>query len=507
VSSVNAFLARFWARQPVSATFAGVHEHDQRLPDWSPAGLEALDDELRWDGGEAGVDAELARAVSEVQRAELATAHGVRGNPALWTGEAVFGVVSLLLRDSAPDALPARLDAIPAFLSDAREVLGARPVPESWVRRAMRDCAGGDALLARVQGAEVARRALARHAEWLGAVAQSPDDAGSCSTDFHDLLLARGHFCTRPRADLLAEARDALGVERARLDEMARAEGGSWPEVQARIAADHPAPDDYLAAFARTWDACRARAEACDAVTWPDGWPLRYTTYPDWAQDAAPLLYFLHYRSPAPFEPYTTYDYLVPARPDLRVWNHAAIKLNHVVHHGAVGHHVQNWHAYRQTRSRIGQVAAVDCASRIATFQGGTMAEGWACYATALMDELGFLTPLERVSEQHSRVRFLVRAVTDLAFHERSMSFDDGVRLWTEQASVSEDVGRAEMAKCAMFPGTAVMYWLGTQGILDLRERVRRRDGAAFSLRAFHDELLGHGSIPVPLAARLMEDA
>ncbi|MFN5201546.1 MAG: DUF885 family protein [Gemmatimonas sp.] len=55
-----------------------------------------------------------------------------------------------------------------------------------------------------------------------------------------------------------------------------------------------------------------------------------------------------------------------------------------------------------------------------------------------------------------------------------------------------------------MFPGTAVMYWLGTQGILDLREAVRARDGAAFSYRAFHDALLSRGSIPVLLAARLL---
>ena len=42
-----------------------------------------------------------------------------------------------------------------------------------------------------------------------------------------------------------------------------------------------------------------------------------------------------------------------------------------------------------------------------------------------------------------------------------------------------------------MFPCTAVMYWLGTQGILDLREtRSAARRGAAFSLKAFHDELL-----------------
>jgi uncharacterized protein (DUF885 family) len=55
-----------------------------------------------------------------------------------------------------------------------------------------------------------------------------------------------------------------------------------------------------------------------------------------------------------------------------------------------------------------------------------------------------------------------------------------------------------------MFPCTAIMYWLGLQGILDLRDAVRSRRGANFSLKDFHDELLGFGSIPVPLVARIM---
>ena len=62
------------------------------------------------------------------------------------------------------------------------------------------------------------------------------------------------------------------------------------------------------------------------------------------------------------------------------------------------------------------------------------------------------------------------------------------------------------MVKCSMFPGTAVMYWLGTQAILDLRERLRGRLGPSFSLKRFHDELLGFGSVPVPLIARMMTE-
>jgi hypothetical protein len=88
----------------------------------------------------------------------------------------------------------------------------------------------------------------------------------------------------------------------------------------------------------------------------------------------------------------------------LRATNTSVIKLNHVVHHGAIGHHVQNAHAYAGP-SAIGQIAAVDCASRIGMFLGGTMAEGWACYATDLMDEIGFLTPDESLAQQHTRAR------------------------------------------------------------------------------------------------------
>jgi uncharacterized protein (DUF885 family) len=186
------------------------------------------------------------------------------------------------------------------------------------------------------------------------------------------------------------------------------------------------------------------------------------------------------------------------------MWNNSVIKLNHVVHHGAVGHHVQNWHAYHRATSRVGKIAAVDCANRIGMFCGGTMAEGWACYATQLMDELGFLSPLEQVSEQHSRVRFLARAIVDIGFHEGSLSFNDAIPFFIAEGRMEPAVARAETVKCSMFPGTALMYWLGTQGILDLREQRRRALGASFDLCAFHDELLGYGSIPVPLVSRLM---
>ena len=166
---------------------------------------------------------------------------------------------------------------------------------------------------------------------------------------------------------------------------------------------------------------------------------------------------------------------------------------------------VQNWHAVHGSSSRVGTIAAVDCASRIGMFQGGSMAEGWACYATGLAEELGLLSALERLSEQHTRVRLLARAIVDLRLHLGDWPFADCVQYYQAQTGMSPEVAAAETTKNSMFPATALMYWLGTQGILDVRASVRETAGVSFSLRAFHDAMLSRGSIPVLLAARLMQ--
>jgi hypothetical protein len=551
--ALDRFFAHYYRRRPVSATFTGVHDFDARLPDWSPAGLQTLDDEMETlhtalrvahpqpfspgayiDDPEL-LDAELARAFLEIQRAENASAHGVRGNPALWTSEAVMSIVVLMARNFAPvtDRLAvatARLDAIPDFLDCAYATLGDRPIPSAWATRALRECEGASILFgrgvstwieaapnvsARVPAlraaAERASTAFAKFADWLSERPLAPHALMACGTTLVDLLLTRGHQTTRSRGKLLRDAREKFADARVRLDRMARELTGSWDGAQEQFAADHPPAREFLETFGRTWDACRDTTLAHELVTWPD-WPLRYTWIPSCTREAAPYLYYLYYRSPAPFDAYDVYDYVVPSLPSspgaadlhLRAWNNTVIKLNHVVHHGAIGHHVQNWHAYHRAPSRIGKIAAVDCASRIGMFGGGTMAEGWACYVGELMEEVGFLTPLERLSQQQSRVRFLARAIVDIELHQATMTFDDAVGFYTDQVGLTADAARAETVKNSMFPCTALMYWLGTETILELRDAVRAKRGAAFSMREFHDELLGHGSIPVPLIARMM---
>ncbi len=550
MTSLAAFFESYYRLRPVNATFTGIHDHDHRLPDWSPDGLASAIDEMR--SLRASLvsarlpdvrldqidqrDRELAIAFLDVQIAEHESDRFQRGNPSLAAGEAIFGLISLMTRPFAPiaeraDAAIARLTAIPMFLEGARRSI-ATAVPEEWRVKCRRECDGAQCLLGDglrrwiavesiddrradhlTRAGTQAAAAFDHFRAWLEAGAgDTSGDGYACGSALFDLLLARGHWCDRPRAELAAEAGDALDAALDRLQTRACADAaGGWVDVQERLARAHPDIDDYLATYQRVWDACRERAEAADLVTWPD-YPIRYVPMPLHTREAAPFLYYLFYRSPAPFDRLPIHDYVVtPIDPDmpageqrrrLRAANTSVITLNHVVHHGAIGHHVQNFYAYAGA-SEIGRIAAVDCASRIGMFLGGTMAEGWACYATDLMDEIGFLTADQSLAQQHTRARLLARAVVDIGLHEGSLTFDQAVAIYRDRIGMSSDAARAEVCKNSMFPATAVMYWLGTESLHALRRERERIEGAQFSLRRFHDRVLSFGSIPVPLLAKV----
>ena len=187
----------------------------------------------------------------------------------------------------------------------------------------------------------------------------------------------------------------------------------------------------------------------------------------------------------------------------LRAYNDYAIKQNHVVHHAGLGHHVQNYNAFR-AKSRIGQIAGVDCASRIALFCGGTLVEGWACYATDLMHEFGFLTPLESLAERNQRTRMCARAVADVAIHTGEMTLDEAAQFYARETAMTEAAAKGEAIKNSMFPGAAVMYLIGLDAIHELRRKMQAKEGSAFSFRGFHDRFLSYGAIPVSLISDAM---
>jgi hypothetical protein len=543
---LDRFFEEYYAARPVNATFVGRLDHDHRLPDFSENG--AGDVRARMDAllresealstapaeDVARLDVRLARGFLRAQLWEYGSQHFHRGNPSTFTGEAVFAVMGLFLRQAEPEegrfaAARARLEGVPAFLEEGRRRI--TQAPRDWTERALRECAGARAFLTDGVACLVAERgrddpafraaaaraeeAFVRFASWLEAELL-PRDGGTyaCGPEALDLHLREGHFLDAPADELVRYAEAELRAAQAYLREHASDFGARTPdEALAALNELHPQADGYYYRYESWSRTVRERAEALDLLTWPEA-PIRFVPQPVWSRSAAPFLYFLPYRAPAPLAWPAVHECLVTPveagqdppelRRRLRANNDAAIKLNYVVHHGGIGHHVQNAHAARAA-SRIGRVAAVDCASRIALFCGGTMAEGWACYATDLAAEAGLLTPLEQYAERHTRVRMCARTVVDVRLHQGRLTLDEAADYYEREAGMPATAARGEAVKNSMFPGAAAMYLAGTDAIHALRREMSRIQGAAFRLRAFHDELLSFGSVPVTLAAAAMK--
>lgn len=543
------FFAEYYQQRPVNATFIGVHDYDDEWPDCSDAGLaakvaemQALLEQLAALPEEPltaaqAIDRKLAAGFLRIQLWETDSAHFERGNPCFYTGEAAFGLLALLLTDFAPlpkriDALVRRLETLPTFLAQGQA--NVRSAPAAWTERAIHECTGirhflteGIAALVAEEpfvvaaidsvplhrAAATALEAVDTFSRYLAEeLAQQTHDQIACGAAVLDLLLQQGHFLPQSTDEILAYAEAERRKAETYLVEHAQDFGvATWPEALAKLADLHPHAAAYYARFDELWQASHQLVNEQKLLTWPD-FPIRYGPRPTWARAAAPYLYFLFYRAPAAYNRPPLHNYLLvpiedlpPAEqePFLSGTNDSVIKLNHVVHHGGVGHHVQNWHAYR-AESRIGQMAAVDTASRIALFCGGTMAEGWSCYTTKLMGEAGFLTDLEAYGEYQSRMRMCARAIVDVRLHRGEFTLADAATYYVENAGMTAAAAQGEAVKNSMFPGAALIYLMGTDTVVQLREALRERQGEAFDLAAFHDTFLSYGSIPVALIREAM---
>ena len=541
-----AFFQSYYSFSPVNATFIGVHEFDHELPDFSPNRLadrlSEIDALLERSNAFTGaslsdaqrIDKRLADGFLKIQRWEIASSRFQGGNPSLYVGEAIFGVMSQFLSDFAPleervDAATARMLAIPPFLQQASENL--HEVPRSWCSHALDECdaairffndgamlAAGEHCTERYQdGARRAARAFVDYRTRLDdMLTGSVREAEGCGDEAMALQIRDAHCLPQTAEAIASYAREELEQAKIALAERSRELGIDDPaRAIASIANQHPGLEDYYGRYQQTWDEMKAMSDANELLTWPE-FPIRYVPQPGWARSAASDLYFLYYRSPAACGRPPVHEYLVTpieaALPEneqlarLRMNNDSVIKLNHVVHHGGIGHHVQNWHAFR-AESHVGRIAAVDCASRIAMHCGGTMAEGWACYATDLIAEFGGLTPLEELEELQTRARMCSRAIVDIGFHRRDMCFDDAVRFYEAEAGMSPAAARYETTRNSMYPGSALMYIVGTDAIHELRRDLAARQGNRFKLRDFHDRFLSYGSVPVTLIAEAMREA
>jgi uncharacterized protein (DUF885 family) len=126
--------------------------------------------------------------------------------------------------------------------------------------------------------------------------------------------------------------------------------------------------------------------------------------------------------------------------------------------------------------------------------------EGWALYAEELGKEVGFYQdPVSDYGRLSSELFRAVRLVVDTGIHSKGWTRDQVVEFFRKSGAVDEPSIQSETDRYIAWPAQALSYKLGQLKIRELRERARKELGAKFDIRAFHDEMLNGGTLPLDL--------
>lgn len=126
--------------------------------------------------------------------------------------------------------------------------------------------------------------------------------------------------------------------------------------------------------------------------------------------------------------------------------------------------------------------------------------EGWALYAEQLGKEVGFYQdPVSDYGRLSSELFRAVRLVVDTGIHSKGWSRDQVVDFFRKSGAVDEPTLQAETDRYIAWPAQALAYKLGQLKFRELRERARKELGKSFDIKAFHDEMLNGGVLPLEL--------
>jgi uncharacterized protein (DUF885 family) len=124
--------------------------------------------------------------------------------------------------------------------------------------------------------------------------------------------------------------------------------------------------------------------------------------------------------------------------------------------------------------------------------------EGWALYSERLGKEIGFYQdPYSDYGRLENEIWRDIRLVVDTGVHEKHWSREQMVEYFHRYTAMDEPNIQTEVDRYIAWPGQALAYKLGQLEILRLREEARQKLGAKFDLRAFHDEVVGNGALPL----------
>jgi uncharacterized protein (DUF885 family) len=538
----DAFFAEFFGHYPVHATNAGNHEHDDRWPDLSEAGvatrlawladararLEALDGLSR----EEQIDRRVLVATIDELRFEEEDLDEPSWSPIVYVYLLGGGLFALVSREFAPlpDRLASaagRIEGIPAVLDAARANLTSgrgRDVAGFHVEKAIETMPGVADLCRTAAGMaedvdeELKTRVTLAVDSAIGAVEAfttwlrddlQPTANGDfrLGADLYDRKFHHALKATITPAELEARAAAAYDEVRAEMLRLARE---LWP---ARIG-DEPMPDDADLLTRRVLDSigedhpradelldfCRDEHERIEAFIGERDLiglaeePLQIIWTPPYLRAFGGAMLI----PPGPLDKgLDSFFAITPPRDDwsddqvesmLRENNARALKIL-TIHEATPGHYLQlAWSNRCESLAR-------------AVFGSGVFAEGWAVYVTQVMMDVGYADDDPALMLAHWK--YFLRAVTntlmDIRIHRGTMTEDEATTLMVEGGFQERSEATEKWSRARLSSTQLCSYYLGSVEMTELEREARRRGGDGFVWRPFLESVVSHGTPPMPV--------
>jgi len=531
---------------PTAGTQAGLHQYDSRLEDYSAASVQkqvaALHDYEKklmaidpsaLDASPAGDYAMLLASI----RSALLTLEVIRPwekNPDTYSSGITESAFSLMSRAYAsPDerlrALVAREKLMPQALTEARRNLKNPPriyteialeqmdglisFFESDVPAAFKDARNPATRAAFDKSNAAVMQALKDYQAWMKSdlLARSNGDF-RLGADTFARKLSYDEMVDIPLDRLLEIAMSDLHRNQAEFARVAKeVDPAKTPaEVLAELAAIHPPPAKLLDAFQNTFDSLITFINAHHIITIP-------STVQPTLEETPPFMRATTFASmdpPGPFETRSTTAFFNVTLPE-KDWSaeHVAEHMasfnvgtivSTSVHEAYPGHYVQFlW--MPQFPSKIRKLLGAN-----------TNIEGWAHYTEQMMLDEGYAAaPANATADEARQARLIrlgqlqdallrdARFVNAIKLHTGQFTFDQAVDFFVKEGYQSHAVGVVETKRGTADP-TYLYYTLGKLEIIKLRADIEKKQGAAFSLEAFHNNFMRQGFAPIKIVRKAM---
>ena len=544
-----------WMRlSPVSATQTGDHRYDDHLDDLSAAGRQqretteqALLDELNAIdtarlSRENQVDAAILRNQLQSDLWNARVLQAWAWDPQVYNDLAGSAIYGLMAREFAPlpqriRAATARMEQIPELFAQARANLDPARVPlihaqtvarqnkgilsivDTFITPHLGELPAADAARTRTAIAHL-KAAVDAQQTWLdqtlvpnahgdfrlGAEKYDQKLRFSLSSD-----LSRTEIKQRAQAEITRVRGVMYGIARQLLQ--AKPNAPALPEtptdaqqqaaIEAALAlayAHRPARDGVVDAAKTALQSATDFVRQHDLVTLPDA-PVDVILMPEFQRGVA----VAYCDSPGPLDRNLKTFFAISPIPDdwtqaqtdsfLREYNDSMIQLL-AIHEGMPGHYLEGWHSAKYPSVLRG------------VLRSGLFAEGWAVYTERMMQEQGYLDndPLFHLVQLKFYLRTVANAILDQGVHVDGWSREQAMQLMTHDTFQQESEAAGKWTRAQLTSAQLPTYFVGAQEQLDLREAVRARQGTAFNLKAYHDQVLSYGAPPVRYVRELMLD-